>query len=41
MIELYESPDKYTNSENDVERGKDLFLLMDLASSKDVHEQIW
>ena len=31
MIALHENPHKYTNSEDDAEKLKDLFLLMDLA----------
>jgi len=36
MIALHENPHKYTNSEDDAEKLKDLFLLMDLASSQAV-----
>jgi len=34
MIELHENPQKYTKNEEDAEKLKDLFLLMDLAERR-------
>ncbi|MFA7137433.1 MAG: hypothetical protein WC151_02820 [Bacteroidales bacterium] len=38
ILKLHENPQKYTNSEEDAERLKDLFLLMDLADKREVDE---
>jgi len=36
ILKLHENPQKYTNSEEDAEKLKDLFLLMDLADRQEV-----
>ena len=38
ILELRENPRKYVTKEEDVEKLKDLFLLMDLASKVEVNE---
>jgi len=38
ILKLHENPQKYTNSEEDAEKLKDLFLLMDLADRQEVDE---
>ena len=38
ILKLHENPQKYTNSEEDAEKLKDLFLLMDLAEDQEVVE---
>lgn len=40
MIELCENPKKYITKEEDAEKLKDLFLLMDLASRQEVDEDV-
>jgi len=38
ILELRENPRKYVTKDEDVEKLKDLFLLMDLASKVEVNE---
>ncbi|SHH37737.1 hypothetical protein SAMN02745245_01192 [Anaerosphaera aminiphila DSM 21120] len=38
ILKLHENPQKYTNSEEDAEKLKELFLLMDLADRQEVDE---
>jgi hypothetical protein len=38
ILKLHENPQKYTNSEEDAEKLKDLFLLMNLADRQEVDE---
>ena len=38
ILELRENPRKYVTKDDDVEKLKDLFLLMDLASKVEVNE---
>ncbi len=38
ILKLHENPQKYTNSEEDAEKLKDLFLLIDLAENQEVDE---
>ncbi len=38
ILKLHENPQKYTNSKEDAEKLKDLFLLMDLADRQEVDE---
>lgn len=40
MIALHVNPQKYTNSAEDAEKLKDLFLLMDLADNKEVNKDV-
>lgn len=38
IIELHDNPREYVTKEEDVEKLKDLFLLMDLAGNQEVNE---
>lgn len=38
MLKLRENPKEYVTNEDDAKKLQDLFLLMDLAESKEVNE---